>query len=353
MTRLALALVPLVLAVACDRAAPPSHERHDSSATAATAPLYQCPMHPQIIRHEPGTCPICGMELRRVDEPEHTAGHGAEVPGHAPFTLSAERQQLVGVTRAPVEMRALTREIRAAGRIANDPTLYQGLVEHREALRARGALRGSSLREAHAGADALVEAAALRLRRQGIGPRELAALTGLDPTTLLLPGATVWVYVQVFEEDLPAISAGTRLELEAPALPGRRWLATVLAIDPSIDPATRTARARALVSTPDAELRPDTFVTVTIRVPLGELPALPRSAVLDSGTRRLVFVVTDDVHFIPREVHLGALAEDYYPILDGVAVGEQVVTSANFLIDSESRIKAAVAAFGAAPAHQH
>jgi RND family efflux transporter MFP subunit len=178
-------------------------------------------------------------------------------------------------------------------------------------------------------------------------------VAAVDPTTLLLPGKTVWVYAQVFEEDLPAVSVGTRLTIDVPSLPGRRHEATVLAVDPSIDPMTRTVRVRALVATPDADLRPDTFVTVTIHVALGDVLAIPRSAVLDSGTRRLAFVVTDDGHFLPREVRLGALAGDDYPVLDGVTAGEQVVTSANFLIDSESRFKAAVAAFGAAPAHQH
>jgi multidrug efflux pump subunit AcrA (membrane-fusion protein) len=287
-----------------------------------------------------------------VDETEHAA-HGTGVAGHAPFTLSAERQQLIGVTRAPVAVRALRRDIRAAGRIANDPALYQTLVEYREALRTRTAIAGSSVHEAHTGADALVAAAALRLRRLGIGARELSALASLDPTTLLLPGKTVWVYAQVFEEDLPSVSVGATIDVEVPALADRHYEATVLAIDPSIDPTTRTARVRALLATPDAALRPDAFVIVTLHVPVGDVLALPRSAVLDTGTRRLVFVVTDDGRFTPREVRLGELAGDHYPVLDGVVAGEQVVTSANFLIDSESRFKAAVAAFGAAPEHLH
>lgn len=347
MTRIAMVLLALALVIGCE----PNPPREPApTASAAQGPLYQCPMHPQIIRHEPGTCPICGMTLQRVDE---SGLVGSAVPEHAPFALSAERQQLIGVTRAPVTVRPLTREIRAAGRIANDPALYQALVEYREALRARIAIRGSSVHEAHAGADALVDASTLRLRRLGIGARELASLAAVDPTTLLLPGKTVWVYAQVFEEDLPSVSTGTHLTVEVPSLAGRRWDATVLAVDPSIDTATRTGRVRALVATPDAELRPDTFVTVTIHVALGEVLAIPRTAVLDSGTRRLVFVVTDDGHFLPREVRLGPIAGDDYPVVDGVAAGEQVVTSANFLIDSESRFKAAVAAFGATVAHEH
>jgi multidrug efflux pump subunit AcrA (membrane-fusion protein) len=346
MTRF-VALLGLALALACDRTVPPPEEPVAAGAHADAHALYQCPMHPQIIRREPGTCPICGMTLQRVDE---TAVASTDVPGHAAFTLSAERQQLIGVTHAPVAVRSLVEDIRTAGTIANDPMLYQALVEYREAHRTLGAIRDSSVHEARAGADALIDAAALKLRRLGLGEHEIAAFARLDPTTLLLPGAKVWVYAKVYEGEAPLIAAGTPLTVTVPALPGRSYDATVFAVDPTIDPATRTVRVRALVTTPDAELRPDAFVIVTIHVPLGDHVAVPREAVLDSGTRRLVFVVGDGGRFTPRAVRLGRLAQGYYEVQDGVAAGEEVVTSANFLIDSESRIQAAVAAFDPAPA---
>jgi Cu(I)/Ag(I) efflux system membrane fusion protein len=93
-------------------------------------------------------------------------------------------------------------------------------------------------------------------------------------------------------------------------------------------------------------------VIATIQVPLGDRLAIPRAALLYAGARRLAFVVTDGTHFDPREVTIGRTAGDWVEVLDGVAAGERVVTSANFLIDSESRVKAAVAAFGA-PSHAH
>ncbi|HSL66130.1 MAG TPA: efflux RND transporter periplasmic adaptor subunit [Gaiellaceae bacterium] len=343
-------LVLLVGALAaCDRPAPPPHEHAAADAT-VRRPLYQCPMHPQIIRREPGQCPICGMALQRVDERE---GGGSAVPGHAAFTLSADRQQLIGVTRAPVERRALVREIRAAATIANDPALYGALVEHREALRARGAFRGTSLSETVTGGETLARASVLKLRRLGIGERELAALAGVDPTTLILPGPRVWLYAQVFEEDVPLLAAGTPVTVDIPSQPGRTYRSTVFAVDPVVVPETRTVRVRALLETPDAGLRPDTYATATFEIALGEQLAIPRAAVLDSGTRRLVFV-TDGTRFTPREVQLGRVAGDWVEVRDGVAAGEEVVTSANFLIDSESRLKAAVEAFGGDPgAHRH
>lgn len=356
MTRAASILVTAVLLAACDRPAPPAHEhaRPDAAASARRV-LYQCPMHPQIVRSEPGTCPICGMTLQRVDELEPG---GPSVPDHAAFVLSPERQQLIGVTRAAVAVRPLVRELRVAGTIANDSALYTALIEYREAVRTRGALRSTTLSEAVTGGDALVRAAALKLRRLGIGDRELATLGTLDPTTLILPGPRVWVYAQVFEEDAALVAPGTPLTIEVPSEPGRTYASTVLTIDPTVAPETRTVRVRALVDTPGGGLRPDTYVTAVFHVRLGEQLSVPRAAVLDAGTRRLVFVVSDDGRFTPREVHLGPVAGDLVAVRDGVVAGEQVVTSANFLIDSESRLEAAVQAFaprsdGTPPAHAH
>jgi Cu(I)/Ag(I) efflux system membrane fusion protein len=347
MTRRLAILLLAVVAAACDRAAPPPAHEHGTETT--RAPVYQCPMHPQIIRHEPGTCPICGMTLRRVDD----AGVESGVPGHVAFTLPMERQQLIGVTQGTAEVRPLVRELRTAATVADDPGLYEAWIEYREAFRTRAALRGG-IQESTTSGDTLVRAAALKLRRQGVGEREIAALAELDPTSLILPGARIWIYAQVFEEDVPMLRAGMPVSVEIPSEPGRTITSTILAIDPTVSAESRTVRVRALVNTPEASLRPGTFVTATFDVPLGDRLAIPREAVLDAGLQRLVFVVSDGTRFEPRSVTLGRRAQGFVEVLDGVAAGERVVTSANFLVDSESRLKAAVAAFGApAPAHQH
>jgi Cu(I)/Ag(I) efflux system membrane fusion protein len=347
MTRTLVGVLCLALAAACDRGAPVAPPQP----AATTAAVYQCSMHPQIIRSEPGDCPICGMALQRVDEGGH-APDASAVPGHVAITLSPERRQQIGVTTGVVAVLPLFRDVRATATIGNDPDLYRTLLEYREALAGRRVIGGSSLRESRAGADALVDAAALRLRRMGIGPRELAAVAGLDPTTFILPGAHVWVYARFFEEDIRFVTLGMMLAVEVPALPGRTYTAKVIAIDPTVDPGTRTVRVRALVSTPEAELRPDAFAAVTLRVPLGDQLAIPRSAVIDTGRGRITFVDAGEGRLDPRPLRLGRSAGDHIEVLDGVVAGETVVTSANFLVDSESRLKAALAAF-AAPAHSH
>mgnify|MGYP001221462731 CR=1 FL=1 len=353
---------------------------------------YQCAMHPEIVSHEAGTCPICGMKLQRVEadgggpadakilfyrhpmRPDVTSptpakdemgmdyvpvreddvgGPAGDVPGHAPFALSPARQQLIGVTRARVERRALAVEIRAVGKVARDPQLYQAIVEYREALRARGQIKDSPWLEAHEGAQAIVRAAALRLRQQGLSEEQIGAI-GRDapnPTNLLLPGASVWIYAQVYEYESELVHPGQEMVVTALSLPGRSFATRIAAVDPMLDVTSRTLRVRALVETPEGNLRPETFVEARIQVPLGEQLAVPRDAVLDTGARQIVFVVKGAGSFEPRAVQLGRDAPPYAEVLGGLTAGEEVVTSANFLIDSESRFRAALAAFGAPPGH--
>ena len=416
--RIVLVVVMLVLAaggVALYRLHRPAGEALPPEyAAPAKHQKYQCAMHPQIVSDEPGTCPICGMKLQPVaDEtvaaptgarrtiafyrhpmrPEVTSpvpakdemgmdyvpvysdelrsgqvegvipAPSASLPGHAPFTLSPARQQLIGVRRARVERRPLAIAIRAVGTVAYDPGLYQAVVEYRQAVRARAQLAQSTVPEALSGADGLVRAAAVKLRQKGISEAQLAQVARGegDPTNLLLPGKSVWVYVQVYEYELGLVRPGQALTITAPSLPGRRFTARVAGIDPILDPATRTARVRALVSTPTADLRPESFVDVSIEAPLGERLAVPEDAVLDTGTRRIVFVVRGQGEFEPRAVELGRDAQGFYEVLSGLEAGEEVVVAANFLIDSESRFRSAVRAFesqpgGAAAApsgHQH
>ena len=372
------------------------------SATPASKARYQCAMHPQIVSDKPELCPICGMRLQRVDEPSEGEGQpkgtpetgkgkivfyrhpmrpdvtsptpakdemgmdyipvheeelsgGGGIPGHAPFALSPERQQLIGVKAEEVERRPLDVDIRTVGKVAYDPGLYQAFVEYREALRARAELHDAASREAREGAEGLIRAAALKLRQQGISEAQIREIAkdGRDPVNLLLPGKSVWVYGQVYEYEIELVRPGQDIIVTVPSLPGRTYRASVVAIDPILNTMTRSARIRTLVATPDESLRPETFVHVTIHVPLGEKVAVPENAVLDTGEHQIVFVIAGEGRFEPRAVELGREAQGYYEVLRGVEPGERVVTSANFLIDSESRFRSALAAFGAKSSGGH
>jgi multidrug efflux pump subunit AcrA (membrane-fusion protein) len=401
--------VPSWLTEAAHLLAKRSTTTAEPSGAVHTERLYQCSMHPQIVSREPGLCPICRMQLTPVEiagmhgadattpSPPGTVGKrtilfyrhpmradvtspvpakdemgmdyvpvyaedvspsdGEGVPGRAAFTLPIERQQLIGVTKAPVERRPLTLEIRTVGKVAYDPGLYQVIVEYREAIAAKAQLAESPWPDARRGADAIVRAAHLKLRQQGLSDEQIRQMAagGHDPVELLLPGQSVWVYAQVYEYEVELIQPGQPIVITTPSLPGRTWTATVEAVDRILSATTRTARVRARVETPDENLRPETFVHARIEVSLGELLAVPEEAVLHTGERAIVFVVEGEGRFEPRSVRLGRAAAGYSEVLEGLAEGEQVVTSANFLIDSESRFRAALAAFGksAAAGHAH
>jgi Cu(I)/Ag(I) efflux system membrane fusion protein len=187
----------------------------------------------------------------------------------------------------------------------------------------------------------------LRLLQQGLSEDQVRALTkdNRDPVELLLPGDSVWVYAQVYEYEVPLVHPGQTMIVTVPSQPGREFHAKVAAVDAILDATTRTVRVRGLVSTPEKELRPESFVQVRIEVPLGEKLAVPTEAVLDTGDHQIVFVVEGEGRFEPRAVKLGRGAQGYYEVLDGLRDGDEVVTSANFLIDSESRFRAALATF--------
>ncbi len=149
----------------------------------------------------------------------------------------------------------------------------------------------------------------------------------------------VWVYADVYEYELPFVREGQRATMSLSYLPGQTFRGAVDYIYPYLDPKTRTAKVRLKVPNPRMSLRPDMYADVTLGLDAGEQLAVPESAVLFSGKRRIVFVDVGDGRFQPREVQLGARMEDDYHVLEGLREGERVVTSANFLLDSESKLK--------------
>ncbi len=156
----------------------------------------------------------------------------------------------------------------------------------------------------------------------------------------------VWVLLDVAERDLAQISTGTKVIIRPRALPGQTFAGTVALVYPHLNAQTRTARIRIEVPNPDEALRPEMYVDAEIETGTpGAVLAVPESAVLDSGTRQAVLVDKGEGRFEPREVKLGRHGGGYVEIIEGVREGEAVVTSANFLIDAESNLKAALKGF--------
>ncbi len=161
--------------------------------------------------------------------------------------------------------------------------------------------------------------------------------------------STVWVLAQVFQNDLGRVKVGEPAALSVDSYPGKTFRGKVDFIYPDVDMTTRTARVRLVFSNPNLALTPGMYVNVVLQVPLGNQLVIPVSGVLQSGTRQIVFVDRGAGYLEPRDVQLGPQAGEQYVVLKGLKAGERIVTSANFLIDSESQLQAAIGSFTPPP----
>jgi RND family efflux transporter MFP subunit len=226
------------------------------------------------------------------------------------------------------------------------------------------------------GAASLLDAAAERLKQWGVPQKEITRLESTDqvqqelevdspasgyiternalPSVAVQPEmrlytvadlSTVWVQAQVFQNDLERIKIGAPAVLTLNTYPGRTFTGRVDFIYPQVDMDTRTAKVRVVFSNPGLQLKPGMFVNVSLKVPMGSQLVVPASGVLQSGTRAIAFVERSDGYIEPREVQLGTRVGDDFVVLKGLKADEQIVTSANFLIDSESQLQAALGSF--------
>jgi len=172
-----------------------------------------------------------------------------------------------------------------------------------------------------------------------------------DELYMIADLSRVWVYADIYESELPKVRTGQHAEVSADARPGLRFDGIVTYIYPSVNEQSRTVRVRLEFTNPGLALRPGMYVNVTLldRASMRTL-AVPAEAVLDSGVRKIVIIALGGGRFAPREIKLGTQSEDYFQVIDGLRLGERVVTSAQFLIDSESNLSEALNAMTLSPA---
>jgi Cu(I)/Ag(I) efflux system membrane fusion protein len=418
--------------------------------------LWTCPMHPQILEKEPGSCPICGMDLVPV---KTEAGHGESGDGKgkeerkilfyrnpmdpsitspvprkddmgmdyvpvyadeaeaaaadgAVVTIDPAVQQNMNVVTQRVERRDISREIRTVGyldydqeRMVSVTTKYQGFIEKTYVnYIGQPVTRGEPLFEIYAPelvqteqellsamryarqldsapadtrnrAHALVEAARQRLSYWDVSPEQIAELeeTGqvfrtlqvLAPASgvvmLRMPGlegmatqpgmellhiadiSNLWLTVEVFDNQLPWLNVGSAATITLSYFPGATYRGRVRYVEPEVSEKTRTIRLTLDVPNRDDRLRVGMYATVVFQpvVAKGAL-TVPAEAVIRTGERNLVVVALGNGRFAPRDVVLGPGGESFVEILKGLTDGDEVVTSAQFLIDSESNLREAI-----------
>jgi len=151
--------------------------------------------------------------------------------------------------------------------------------------------------------------------------------------------ATLWIVADIYEYELPFVKVGQPAIVTLSYFPGRKFSSQIDYIYPTISSDTRTAKIRLTLSNPGGHLKPQMFTNVEIRINLGKKLVIPESAVIDTGTSQVVYVEKGEGAFEPREVELGIRADGDAEVLRGIKAGEKVVSSANFLIDSEAQLK--------------
>lgn len=259
---------------------------------------------------------------------------------------------------------------------AYSPELVSAQREYAIATQGMQALKGADS-AAQSGMKQLAESSLLRLKNWDISEEQVKALaksgearrtmTFRSPVSGIvmekkavqgmrfMPGemlyqiadlSSVWVFADVFEQDIGLVKTGVKAKVKINAYPDKDFTGIVTTIYPTLKPETRTVQVRVELANPGMLLKPGMFAQVELAVAArANAVTIPLSAVIDSGTRRIVLVQAKEGRYEPREVKLGARSDDYVEVLDGVKDGELVVVSANFLIDAESNLKAAVGSF--------
>src|SRR6185437_7181149 len=150
----------------------------------------------------------------------------------------------------------------------------------------------------------------------------------------------VWIYAAVFQDEIGKVRRGDPATVTVDAYPGVKFEGRVDFVEPQIDPVTRTARVRCEFNNPTGELLPGMFAHVVLDLPMGEQTVIPDGAVLRTGTHNVAFIHRGDGYLTPAEIELGAHAGDEFIVLKGLVPGQRIISSANFLIDSESQLQA-------------
>lgn len=257
------------------------------------------------------------------------------------------------------------------------PELVSTQEEYLLALRSKDLLAKSDFPEISQGANSLMEATRRRLELWDISENQIRDLerTGkvkdsviiyspisgnvieknafdnkfVDPNTTVYTIADhsrVWVQVDIYENEISMIKLGQKARMTMASFPGEVFEGEVKFINPHLNSETRTVKVRLEFPNPDLKLLPEMYADISLEIPIGEKLSIPTSAVLRTGKQDVVFVDKGNGTFEIRRVQLGQKTGSYYEVLRGLKSGEQVVSRANFLIDSESKVQAAVATWG-------
>lgn len=330
---------------------------------------YTCGMHPSVNvsvkNYEKGDtkCPICFMPLTPVKKNKKMGGElGDNVISQV--EIQVRELKLAGVKTESAKKRQLFKEIRAVGKVAFDPQMTIAQDEFISSIQSFEKSQQGNNQEIITRAQELINSSKRKLRLLGLNENQINELeqTKRVQENLILPDDKMWIYGDVYEYELNWIHEGDYVKVTSSSVLGKEFYGEIVSINPIVDPQTRSVRFRALVDNPEKRLKPEMYVNIEIMSQYMdsdgnlEVLSIPKSALLDTGRRTIVWVNKGKGNFEGRRVDLGPEAIDhssnprkFYPVLKGIMEGEMVVTKGNFLIDSQSQITGiATSAYGGA-----
>jgi hypothetical protein len=345
-----------------------------------------------VIQDHPGNCPICGMRLNRIETPVAAESQrpkesgkiisyrnpmnpkvtspvpakdemgmdyipvyeqtGAVLPAsdvldHGAVMLSVDKIQTIGIRTVEARMSNLILPLRVTGRVFHNHEIYEMLTAYRDAIQVEQRVKKPTpelVSQARVKANDL----RIKLRRYGIGDEvfKQAAENLADPTSFIPAHLIIAANGAYVDARLPAVDAmpivlGQKARLMSSLFPDKVLDGIVKSVDSIVDSETQTVAVRIEVQNGHEFLRPGLFVNVEMDIKTGNKLVVPEDAVLDAGRGAYVFIEKSIGVFMPKHVEIGLTAGEQTEILTGLTQGEKVVTSANFLLDSESRFEAA------------
>ncbi|TGK96933.1 hypothetical protein EHQ30_10185 [Leptospira brenneri] len=295
--------------------------------------IYTCPMHPQIEMDHEGECPICGMTLVKKEPVIHSEHkkNGMEGESQNPdsFFLSEEKQKLIGVETTFVKKGEILKTVSFSGKVAYDPELYSTYNEYR-------VVTGGNESERM-----IRKSIKSKLTKLGVSESQLSYLSH-QSENLLLTGRSknlVLVFVQVYEGELSEVNKGTKMEVVVDSIPNLTFPGKVVALGDLVDETTRTLSVWCEVNDPGNRLKPQMFLQASAKVEKKNVLRIPRESVFPTGKREIVYVKDSENQFIPRSIHTGFVSTEWVEVLEGLEEGEEIVAKANFLLDSEAKLK--------------
>jgi Heavy metal binding domain len=325
----------LLLSVACgckDR----SVSAGESSA-AQSQTRYTCPMHPQVLSEKKQSCAICGMHLVPVipDPAPPSAGHVAD---RTTVQVTPESAKLVGVRTTQVEKRAMVITVRSGAKATIDPALFNLLQQYRQSSIELRANVGSE-QAGNAAPSAAIDVIIQQLEAAGITKEDLKKTDG-ETIPAELAARRMLLTISVQPPDGGMIQKGQRITATPP-----NFSATVSGVVrnvlPPYNPFNQPFVVTGELANPKGLIKRDMYVDAVIEVDLGSRLAIPADAVIHTGTRTVVYTPTSPDTFEPREIELGVKSENFYEVVSGLKEGDEVVAAGTFLLDSESRLRAA------------